>query len=128
MITDVSAVEGRATRLRRARTAAASAPAVVRSDGPVGQVVRFTWHFVQMAVVMILGMLPLGFILAALGQSDLSKRSPETFALAMMASMVIPMAAFMLIRGHSWERTAEMSGAMAIPSAALLVGSLLGLL
>ena len=44
-----------------------------------------------------------------------------------MASMVLPMAAFMRIRGHSWERTAEMSGAMTVPSAVLLCGSLLGL-
>ncbi len=129
MITDVSAVEGReATRLRRARDTAASALAVVRSDGPVRQIVRFTWHFVQMVVVMMLGMLPLGPILAALGQSHLSTRSPDAFALAMTASMVLPMAAFMRIRGHSWERTAEMVGAMTVPNALLLAGSLLGLL
>jgi len=128
MVTDVSVVEeGAATRTRRVRKTAASAFAVVRSDGPVGQVVRFVWHFVQMAVVMLLGMAPLGLILSAVGQSDLHARSPEAFALVMMASMVLPMAAFMLIRGHSWERTAEMCGAMTVPSAVLLCGSLLGL-
>lgn len=129
MVTNAAAVEGKAAaRMRGVRKAAGSALAVVRSDGPAGQVVRFVWHFVQMAVVMLLGMLPLGFILAALGQSNLSARSPETYALAMMASMVIPMAAFMRIRGHSWERTAEMSGAMTVPSAVLLAASLLGLI
>lgn len=129
MITDSSVVEARAaTPGRRVRNAATSSYAVVRSDGPLGHVVRFVWHFVQMAVVMLLGMLPLGFTLAALGQSNLSARSPETYALAMMASMVVPMAAFMRIRGHSWERTAEMCGAMTVPSAALLAGSLLGLI
>jgi len=129
MVTNVSAVEGTAaTWLRRAPKAAAAAYGVVKSAGPVGQIVRFVWHFVQMAVVMLLGMLPLGLILAALGQSNLSARSRETYALAMMASMVLPMAAFMRIRGHSWERTAEMCGAMTVPSAALLAGSLLGLI
>lgn len=129
MVTDVSTVEAReAARAGRVRKSAARALALVRSDGLVGQVVRFTWHFVQMAVVMMLGMLPLRFILSALGQSNLSTRSPEAYALAMMASMVLPMAAFMRIRGHSWERTAEMTGAMTVPSAVLLTGSLLGLL
>lgn len=129
MATDVSAVEARATApTRRVRKAAASVYAAVRSNGLVGQVVRFTWHFVQMAVVMMLGMAPLGVILSALGQSNLGTRSPEAFALVMMASMALPMAAFMLIRGHSWERTAEMVGAMTVPGAALLVGSLLGLI
>lgn len=129
MVTNVSAAEGKVVaRMRRVHKAAGSALAVVRSAGPVGQVVRFVWHFVQMAIVMLLGMLPLGFILAALGQRNFSARSPETYALAMMASMVLPMAAFMLIRGHSWERTAEMCGAMTVPSAVLLAGSLLGLI
>src|SRR5215470_14542928 len=119
MATDVSVVEaGAATRMRRVRKTAA---------GAFGQVLRFVWHFVQMAVVMLLGMAPLGLILSAVGQSDLRARSPEAFALVMMASMVLPMAAFMRIRGHSWERTAEMSGAMTVPSAVLLCGSLLGL-
>jgi len=129
MATDVSVVEeGAATRTHRVRKAAASGLAVVRSDGPVGQVVRFVWHFVQMAVVMLLGMAPLGLILSAVGQSDLHARSREAYALVMMASMVLPMAAFMRIRGHSWERTAEMAGAMTIPSAVVLTGSLLGLI
>src|SRR5215813_2615105 len=129
MATDVSVVAERAAgRVHRVRNAAASTFAVVRSDGPVGQVVRFVWHFVQMAIVMLLGMLPLGLILSAVGQGDLHTRSPEAFALVMMASMVLPMAAFMLIRGHSWERTAEMCGAMTVPSAVLLAGSLLGLI
>src|SRR5215470_10284317 len=128
MATDVSVVEeGAATRMHRVRKGAASAFAFVRSDGPVGQVVRFVWHFVQMAVVMLLGMAPLGLILSAVGQSDLHARSSEAYELVMMASMVLPMAAFMRIRGHSWERTAEMSGAMTVPSAVLLCGSLLGL-
>lgn len=129
MTTDVAAVEARATApTRRVRRAAASVYAAVRSNGLVGQVVSFTWHFVQMAVVMMLGMAPLGVILSALGQSNLGTRSPEAYALAMLGSMVLPMAAFMLIRGHSWERTVEMSGAMTIPTAAIMAGSLLGLI
>ncbi len=128
MVTDVVVEEGAATRIGRVRKAAASALAVVRSDGPVGQVARFVLHFVQMAVVMLLGMAPLGLILSAAGQSDLHARSPEAYALVMMASMVLPMAAFMLICGHSWERTAEMVGAMTVPSAVLLAGSLQGLI
>ena len=117
MVTDVSTVEGRAaTRMHRALKAPACAYGVIKSAGPVGQFVRFTWHFVQMVVVMMLGMVALGPVLSALGQSHLNSRSPEAYALAMLASMVIPMAAFMRIRGHNWERPAEMSAAMTVPN------------
>lgn len=129
MVTDVSTVEGRAaTRMHRALKAPACAYGVIKSAGPVGQFVRFTWHFVQMVVVMMLGMVALGPVLSALGQSHLNSRSPEAYALAMLASMVIPMAAFMRIRGHNWERPAEMSAAMTVPTAVILASSLLGLI
>lgn len=126
MAIEVSAVEPQrgSLPLRAAR----SVLAVVRSDGPIGQVVRFTWHFAQMAVIMMLGMIPLGFILSALGQNDLSSRSPEVYALAMAASMVLPMGAFMLVRGHSRERTGEMCVAMSASTVVAAGASLAGLL
>jgi hypothetical protein len=131
MVTDVSAVEGRQGSPSSApRKAAASAVAVVRSGGRVGQVVRFLWHFVQMAIAMEIGM-EIGMappVLSALGLSHPGTRSPEAYALEMTVSMVGPMAAWMLIRRHGWERTAEMAAAMTVPIVVLAAGSLIGLL
>src|SRR5215470_19129438 len=111
MITDASAIEGRRVWLQgRALAAAGSALAVLRSNARVAQVIRFVWHYVQMAIAMELGMLlPVGFILAALGLYDLVSRSPEASALVMTAEMVFGMAAWMVVRRHSWRHTMEMS-------------------
>ena len=129
MVTDVSVVEERAASLRsRAVQPAGLAWGAVRSTGPAGQAVRFLWHFAQMAIAMEIGMY-LGMappVLSALGLSNPSTRSPEAYALEMTVSMVLPMAAWMLIRRHGWERTAEMTGAMTVPIVLLAAASLIG--
>jgi hypothetical protein len=48
--------------------------AVIRSKGPVHQAARFAWHFAQIFIAMMLGMLPLFAVLGFLGIYDLSKR------------------------------------------------------
>ena len=111
----------------RVTAAAASAWAVRKSPGRAGQIIRFSWHFVEMAIAMEIGMMPLGLVLGALGQADLNSRSPELYALAMTVSMVLPMAAWMLVRRHAWQRTAEMVAAMIVPIAVLAAGGLAGL-
>ncbi len=73
-------------------------------------------------------MYALGPVLSVLGLSDLRSRSPEASALAMTASMVVPMCAWMMLRRHGWERTAEMGAAMSVPTVGLAAASLLGLL
>src|SRR5215471_14274861 len=84
-------------------------PTVLRavlSEGPVGQVIRFGWHFAQMVTAMEIGMF-IGMarpVLSALGLGDPATRSPEAFAIEMTVAMVLPMAAWMLVRGHGWER------------------------
>jgi hypothetical protein len=132
MVTDVSAIEARGGSLRRrAVTAAAPLLAVLRSEGPVMLVVRFAWHFVQMAIAMELGMVlmaPLGFALSALGYSDLYTRSPEAYALLMTATMVFGMAAWMRIGRHPWRHTTEMSAGMSASTVVAAAGSLVGLL
>jgi hypothetical protein len=79
-----------------------------------------------MAAAMMLGMVPLGIVLSALGRPNLDTQSPEAYALAMTVSMLLPMVAWMRILGHSWERTTEMSAAMSVPVVLLAVGSLIG--
>lgn len=103
--------------------------AVVRLDTPMRQAARFAWHFVQMFIAMMLGMLPLFVVLGLLGIYDLSKRQPELFASLMALSMVIPMAAWMRFRmGHGWPRTAEMSLAMIAPTVVIVPLCLAGFL
>ncbi len=130
MITDLSAIEGRGGSLRdRALATPRSAWAFLRSNAPGAQVVRFVWHYVQMAIAMELGMfLPVGFILSALGLYNVVLRSPEASALVMTAEMVLGMAAWMFIRRHSWRHTVEMSAGMAASTVVAAAASLAGLL
>jgi flagellar biosynthetic protein FliP len=102
--------------------------AAVRSDSIPAQILRFGLHFAEMAIAMEIGMLPRGSVLSALGQSDLSSRSPEAYSLAMNLSMVLPMAAWMLIRRHGRRLTLEMAAAMIVPGAVVAAASLAGLL
>jgi len=92
---------------------------IIRSDGARGQVARFTWHFVQMALAMMVGMAVFGMALTLAGESDLRHRSPEVWGAAMGVAMALPMAAWMRVRRHSWSRTLEMSAAMTVPIFAL---------
>jgi len=125
MITDVSAIEEKRGPLRGRAIAAL---AFFRSSAPVAQVVRFVWHYVQMAIAMYLGMLlPVGLILSTLGLSHLL-RSPEASALVMTAEMVFGMSVWMLIRRHGWRHTVEMSAGMSASTVVAAAASLAGLL
>jgi flagellar biosynthetic protein FliP len=78
---------------------------------------RFLQHFVEMAVAMVLGMVVLQLVasfLDARGIDVLS--SPQPWLIAMSVCMAVPMVAWMRVRGHSWERGAEMAGAMIVPA------------
>ena len=80
-----------------------------------GSWLRFLGHFVEMVVVMLIGM---GVLTAILGMPH---GSPvEIQALYMAATMTVPMVGWMLFRGHSRRATAQMSAAMVIPLAVLL--------
>jgi hypothetical protein len=103
--------------------------AVIRPETTMSQAARFSWHFVQMFIAMMLGMLPMGLVLALLGVRNLSKTQPELFAVIMAIFMVLPMAAWMRVRmGHGWARTTEMSLAMVAPTAVIVPLCLAGLL
>ncbi len=130
MTTDISVLEERRGSVRgRALAAAGPALAVMRSNAPVMQVIRFAWHYVQMSIAMYLGMLlPVGLILSALGLSHLVSRSLEASALLMTGEMVIGMAAWMRIRRHPWRHTVEMSAGMSASTVVAAAASLAGLL
>ena len=86
----------------------------------------FLRHFVEMVLAMVLGMVVLDGLLrgalAAAGTdfSEARDQAPALLALAMLAGMSLPMAAWMRHRRHSWPRVAEMSGAMFLPVLVLM--------
>jgi hypothetical protein len=84
---------------------------------------RFTGHYVEMVVAMLVGMMAL----APLWPDSWTSRS-DVDVLVMATNMTIGMTAVMLLRRHSWARIAEMAAAMYVPFAVLLVPYWLGAL
>jgi hypothetical protein len=89
---------------------------------------RVVRHFVEMLVVMMLGMCVLGGAFAAIhnmlfgsGFADAWRDHVVLAAFAMAFNMTVPMVLWMRYRGHSWERGGEMAAAMNLPLLPLLV-------
>jgi hypothetical protein len=80
---------------------------------------HFARHYLEMVVAMLVGMFTLGplegFVWPAL------TARPDVGVMVMATNMSIGMGAWMRFRGHSWRGIAEMSAAMYLPFAALLV-------
>jgi hypothetical protein len=80
----------------------------------------FLFHFVEMAVAMMLGMMvfvPIRLALSAQGYTALLDASSIDFQAWMAVFMVAPMTAWMRVRGCRWRHCAEMSAAMLLPIA-----------
>ncbi len=80
------------------------------------KLLRFTGHYVEMVVAMIVGMI----VLAPLWPEAWTART-EIAAIVMATNMTIGMGLWMLLRRHSPARTAEMCAVMYLPFLALLV-------
>jgi hypothetical protein len=84
---------------------------------------RFTRHYVEMVVAMVIGMLVLGgvlrVVLAMAGVDYSMTRFPVLMLLEMGCTMAIGMAVWMRVRGHGWAATLEMSLAMLVPAVAV---------
>ncbi|GAB3313203.1 hypothetical protein GCM10027451_26980 [Geodermatophilus aquaeductus] len=81
-------------------------------------------HYLEMVVAMLAGMVVLGPVHGFLWPG-LDDRA-DVAALVMATDMAIGMAAWMRFRGHSWPAITEMSAAMYVPFALLLVPFWLG--
>ena len=82
---------------------------------------RFALHYIEMVVVMVLGMIVLG---APLGMVvDINGTGPMLVEMA--ATMTVPMIAWMRFRGHAWRPCVEMTASMVLPTlgALALLGS-----
>src|SRR5215510_2546293 len=84
------------------------------------RVPRFWLHLVEMFAAMWVGMAAgVGVFLAITGLSSYSqglRLHPVPSVSAMALSMALPMAAWMLFRGHGWRNSAEMAAAMIVPA------------
>jgi hypothetical protein len=93
---------------------------------------RFLWHYVEMIIAMVVGMLVLGAARAGvLGLLDVefsSTRHPEAAALVMAFDMSVGMVVWMRYRGHAWAPTLEMVAAMFAPVVLLAPFTLAGLM
>jgi hypothetical protein len=83
---------------------------------------RFLRHLGEMVLAMWVGMAVFGGLRALLGETGFADtlRDHFNFRLAAMALfMAAPMVALMRVRGHRWERAAEMAAAMIVPVVAV---------
>jgi hypothetical protein len=79
---------------------------------------RFLRHLGEMVLAMWVGMAVFGGLRALLGGTGPGDALTDhfNFRLVVMALfMAVPMVALMRVRGHSWERAAEMAAAMVVP-------------
>ena len=87
---------------------------------------HFFRHYVEMVVVMFLGMAVLGMpALQALGaagvsSTELRSDAPALLLLGMGVTMTVPMVAWMRYRGHGWRASNEMAASMLIPTAGVI--------
>lgn len=91
---------------------------------------RFALHYLEMVVAMLVGMAVLGgalrVVLAAAGVEYSMQRFPVLTIVEMALTMGVGMAAWMRFRGHGRAGTPEMSAAMLVPAAVVLVPVWLG--
>jgi hypothetical protein len=81
---------------------------------------HFCLHFLEMFAAMAVGMaagVPVFLAIAGLSSYSQGLRlHPVPSVSAMALSMALPMAAWMLLRGHRWRNSAEMAAAMIVPA------------
>ena len=93
-------------------------------------VARFTLHFVEMTLAMMLGMAifaPVKTALIAQGYSALLDTHSIDYQAGMNVFMVVPMVLWMRARGHGWRHGFEMGAAMMVPVAVILFVCSLGI-
>ena len=73
---------------------------------------RFALHYVEMVVVMVLGMMILTWPVEL--AIDISRTG--SMLIEMGATMTIAMVAWMRFRGHAWQPCVEMGASMVLPT------------
>ncbi len=105
-------------RFRQATTVAI--PKAHAGDVSLARTSRFSLHVVEMVLAMMVGMAVFGAIRGVLAPSVFTtalRDHVDARYILMALFMAVPMVLLMRYQGHSWERTAEMVGAMVVPVA-----------
>ncbi len=101
-----------------------------RIRSTASQVGRFSLHFLEMVVAMMVGMpifsLVRNLIPASSIFSAAFKSGTISYSINMTVFMTLPMVAWMILRGHGWRHSLEMALAMVAPVAVTTVLSLVG--
>jgi energy-converting hydrogenase Eha subunit A len=91
---------------------------------------RFLWHYAEMLLAMGIGGFLFSLLLRQISESSsyAAVFARGTYLRAIVSSlfMTVPMVAWMILRGHSWRHSWEMTGAMLAPVAAIIVLRMLG--
>jgi hypothetical protein len=104
-------------------TAAGADSRLTVSGRPDQSTNSFVRHYVEMVVVMFLGMFvlmaPAGWLLGAVGTSW-SRLSPAMNVFVMALTMTVPMIGWMRYHGHAWRPNLEMAASMLVPTFAVM--------
>jgi hypothetical protein len=91
---------------------------------------RFLWHYAEMLLAMGIGGFLFSLLLRQIPESSsyAAVFARGTYVRAIVSSlfMTVPMVAWMILRGHGWRHSWEMTGAMLAPVAAIIVLRMLG--
>lgn len=91
---------------------------------------RFLWHYAEMLLAMGVGGFLFSLLLRQIPESSsyAAVFARGTYLRAIVSSlfMTVPMVAWMIVRGHGWRHSWEMTGAMLAPVAAIIVLRMLG--
>jgi hypothetical protein len=92
---------------------------------PRVRIAHFGLHFVEMFAAMGVGMaagMPVYRAIAGVSSTDEAYRLyPAPTVSAMALTMALPMAGWMLLRGHGWRNSAEMAAAMIVPAIPFII-------
>ncbi len=89
-------------------------------------VARFCGHFFEMVLAMFPGMIIFHAVVVFLSPGNAFPPSSLLYQVLMALSMAVPMAGWMLFRGHTCRQAIEMSTAMLLPMAVLAALSMRG--
>jgi hypothetical protein len=95
------------------------------------RLLHFGLHFLEMLAAMAVGMavgMPIYRAVAGISSAEQYSLYPAQSVSAMALTMALPMAGWMLLRGHGWRNSAEMAAAMIVPAIPFVILAGLGVI
>jgi hypothetical protein len=95
------------------------------------RLLHFGLHFVEMFAAMAIGMavgMPIYRAVTGISSAEQYRLYPVPSVTAMALTMALPMAGWMLLRGHGWRNSIEMAAAMIVPAIPFVILAGLGVI